>query len=679
MNAGCVKRWILRVAAGLAISTLLLFVVFAALSWAFPFPLEQLERWPASPVVTDCNGRPLLSLVGSDDQWRYPIPLAQISPWIVQATLAVEDKRFFSHSGVDLIAVGRAVIQNMTHGRIVSGASTLTMQTCRMLGNRPRTWAAKTVESFQALQLEQLTTKGQLLEQYLNIAPYGGNIRGVEAASRFYFGKRCADLSLSEAALLAGLPQSPSQLRPDRHKSEAIRRRETVLHRMSTLGMINARQAELATSEPVAIRKIPRTSAAPHAARLALRRRPQGGKTTIDLRIQREVERVLSEHTSKFPRGADAAVVVIEIATSNIIAMVGSADFEDPADGQVNGCLALRSPGSTLKPFVYAAAFDAGLLCPDSIVYDMPIHRAGWSPENFDRQFCGETTVRDALQRSLNVPAILVSEAVGLTRCVGLINAAGVALPNSAERHGGLALVVGSVEVRLLDLVNGYATLGRGGVHTHPRLFVDDKVEASIVLGGNVCSAINAILSSHNHRPRTMEHLAPDDVPWFMWKTGTSSGRRDAWAVGHNAVGHDNGYAIGVWVGRFSGAGSIEFAGAKVAEPILASMFSTPLLCNDKSPTPYTPWTPSLEMKPPAGAGGPLRILAPKNGTLFHTIAGAASVQVRANHNERLTWFLNGRLTTEPEGGLLRVGRGTYVLYCVDSSGASSEVRFSAR
>jgi penicillin-binding protein 1C len=691
--------------------------------YASPFPIERLEKWPKSPVVSDRTGRTLLATVASDGQWRLPVRLEDFPPRLIQATIAVEDERFGSHAGVDFLAIGRALAQNVAAGRTVSGASTLTMQVCRMLDNQPRTIGAKLTESFRALQLERLRTKRQILETYLNVAPYGGNLRGAATAAQAYFGKRVCDLSLGEAALLAGIPQSPARLRPDRHPAAARARRETVLRRMAELGLITELERQTAAGEPIAIRgpglqpfNTPRNPMrlAPHAAQWALQLRPAGGQITIESVLQTEVERLVAlyahghessgQPTSAFaqaalPLGTDIAVVIIDIPTGDILALVGSADFRDPAHGQVNGALARRSPGSALKPFVYAAAFDAARLSPESIVYDLPIQRGGWSPDNFDRTFAGEIPAAEALRRSLNVPAIQVAEGTGIGRCVGLMEAAGIRFPPNVIPRGGLAAVVGSLEVRLLDLTNAYATLGRGGVYRPPHLFLDEPPDGAsevaaglragrMVLDQNICAAIDEILSCRAREPNfgdagqsssDSEGLAGSptsaaDQPWFMWKTGTSSGRRDAWAVGHNRQ-----IAVGVWVGRFSGVGSDAFTGRELAEPLLAAIFSSPVAAGSRTgqsdpPAPQpilvrNPLAPPIELNPA------LRITSPTNGAAFVAVDGETILHPRANRPGRLSWFLNGRLLpANPDR--LRLSPGNYELRCVGSPNEQSAVRF---
>ena len=658
-------RWLKRLAVVAFALTLLAGVALAAAWWAFPFPLERLENQPVSPVVTDAGGHVMLQRVAADGQWRLPRKLEQMSPWLIQATVAVEDERYYDHPGVDPIAVLRAAAQNVAAGRVVSGASTIPMQVCRMMDDRPRTLWAKLVESFRALQLSALRDKDEVLELYLNMAPYGGNLRGSEAASRRYFGKRAADLSLAEAALLAGVPQSPSRLRPDRYRQAARARRNHVLRRMHESGMITQAELARAQAEPVAPAPHDPARPVPHVAWLALRSRPAGGRTIIDPRLQAESARLAADHRSRVAPRAKVAVVVIDIHRSALVAMVGSGDPGNPIDGQVNGALARRSPGSALKPLVYAAAFEAGRLSPDRCVYDVPIQRAGWAPRNFNRDFHGAISAAEALRRSLNVPAILVAEGTGLDRCLGLIEAVGIELPPDARRRGGLAVAVGALEVTLLDLTNAYATLGRGGARRPLRLFADQSPPpAAAVLDANVCAALDEILSSRSRRPSGLDHLSDPRLPWFMWKTGTSAGRRDAWAVGHNRR-----YAIGVWVGRFSGTGRVEFVGRQAAEPLLAALFDLPGIRSARVPRPARPILVRHPLPPPAPLAAGLRILTPTDGDTFLALSGRAVIHAAANRTGGVNWFLNGRLIDPNQAARLCLSPGTYELRCVADAG----------
>ncbi|MBP7053052.1 MAG: penicillin-binding protein 1C [Phycisphaerae bacterium] len=681
----------LSAAAGL--SLVVLAIGFGLVWHLYPFPVERLGQRATSPIVLEVKGRPMLSLVGPDDQWRFPVCLADVSPWLIQATIAVEDERFFTHPGVDLAAVVRAVGQNLFAGRIVSGASTLDMQICRMMDNRPRTCRAKLVEAFWALQLNRLMSKDGIMEVYLNVAPYGGNLRGVESASLKYFGKRAKDLSLAEAALLAGLPQSPSRYRPDRNPDAALGRRRVVLRNMFEKGLITEGQFTDAVSCPVVLcpsnvtcvhnqiaraeRRATRDASFPirramHASFLALSRRPAGGRTTIDLDIQDQVQRLARDHLATLPEGTELAVVVIDVAESAVVAVLGSGNPADPVDGQVNGVVACRSPGSALKPFLYATAFEMERLNGDSIVYDIPISRGAWTPSNFDRTHTPQVTAAEALRRSLNVPAILVAEGVGLARCCGVLEAVGVRLPPDAQQRGGLALAVGGIDVSLLDLTNAYATLARGGVRRQPRLFADESSEAVRALKPEVCAAISDILSSRKRPPADLREGAGDSIPWFMWKTGTSSGRRDAWAVGHNYR-----YAIGVWAGRFRGTGRLEYVGAQAAEPVLARLFSLASLRLDSDP----PRPEAIRVRKPLAlpkeVAEDVRITTPGDDETFIACGETAVVRASANRDDGNSWSLSGKLEGTGQVQRLVLRPGVYELRCVGRQGAPSTVRFS--
>jgi len=671
MRAPRRRRRVKRIVMALVVCVALGAAAFAVLSHLYPFPIERLAQWPASPQVLDRYGRPMLQLVGADDHWRMPVRREAISPWLIQATIAVEDERFAWHPGVDAVAVGRAVLQNAVAGEVVSGASTLTMQICRMMDDRPRTLGAKAIEAFRALQLERLMSKDELIELYLNIAPYGGNVRGVEAASWRYFGRPASELSLAEAAMLAGLPQAPDRHRPDRDLASARARQATVLRRMVEQGMITEAQRAEAARQPIQIvdrgagSSRPRVCAPSHAAWLALRRGRRVAQTTIDIDVQRLVEAEAAEHAARLPEGTQVAVVVIDVEAAAVRAMVGSVDRSDAAAGDVNGATAWRSPGSALKPFVYAAAMEAGRLNHASVLHDVAIERGGWSPTNFDRRFRGEVQAGEALRRSLNVPAILVAEGTGLSRCVGLMEAAGVSLRDDAARRGGLACVVGAVEVRLIDLTNAYATLARGGVRRAARLLDDDPSPARRVMRAEVCASIDAMLATTQRRPMGMDDLADERVPWFMWKTGTSSARRDAWAVGHNGR-----FAVGVWVGRFSGSSRAEYVGRDAAEPLLARLMSLPTLRVDGGPAEPPLLAVRWPLAPPREAAERLAITSPRDGARLLALEGDVAIECATNGERGVTWFVNG-VATALEAGRVRLPIGRHEVRCVDRNGRS--------
>lgn len=667
-------RWCKRLAAIALVLTLASAIGFVVCWYSFPFPEERLDPWSQSPVVTDRTGGVMLEVTGADEQWHRPVQLDEMSPFLPEATIAVEDARFYEHAGIDSRAVGRAAWQNLTEGEVVSGASTLTMQVCRMMDNRPRTFYSKAIESFRALQLEQLRTKDEILALYLNMAPYGGNLRGVEAASLAYFGKPALRLSLGEAALLAGLPQSPERFRPDRFPERAKLRRAAVLERMQAQGLITADQRAAANTEPLTLQPAGHANAyATHAAWMALARRPEGGQTTIDPQLQLIASERVADHAMTLPQGTDIAVVVIDIQTGDLLALVGSADPADPIDGQVNGAAARRSPGSALKPFIYAAAMEANQLNRDTILNDHPIRRDGWEPGNFDNRFNGEVTAGEALRRSLNVPAILVAEATGLSRCVGVIRAVGVTLPEDAHERGGLSLAVGGIEVTLMDLTNAYATLGRGGVYRNVKLFLDEPTNEHSALKPETTASINDQLGNHRREPnpgRVGGRAAMPDNAWFMWKTGTSASRRDALAVGHNRR-----VAVGVWVGRFSGGGDFAYTGRTSAEPLMVELLTHPLLAHPAAPPPAPIVAVHRPMTFTDERADSLHITAPADGARFVAWEGRVALTAKAQ-GQPTSWFLNGQLIASAGPPRLDLAPGRYELTCLGPNRERHAIRF---
>ena len=650
-------------------------MLFALLEALFPFPVTDLHPDPSSPRVTSREGIPLLAAVADDDQWRRPVTLEAIDPRLIAATIAVEDERFHRHTGVDPPAILRAVGQNIFAGKIVSGASTITMQLCRLLEPRPRTFRSKAIEAFRALELERVLTKEEILTEYLNRAPYGGNLVGVEAAARHYFGKSADALSLAECALLAGIPQGPAILRPDRHPQRAKRRREKVLDRMAAEGVISEEEARRAANEPIDVRPLDSAGLgpavgerdlAPHAAWWAVLQEPSGGVTTIDARMQRALLSVIDESVPP-PVGSEVAAVIIEVETGAIRALVGSQRFGEPAQGWVNGATSPRSPGSALKPFLYATAFASGRVGPDSILPDRPIERGGWRPQNFRGEWRGSVTAAEALRDSLNVPAIRLAEALGVTRVTRTIERCGVRLPPDPGGRGGLAVVTGSLEVTLVDLVEGVATLARLGVPRPATIWESEgnreRATESPVLPAFACLEVEEIL-------RVGGAYAGD--PWWTAKTGTSARHRDAWAVGWNRR-----FAIGVWVGRLSGGGDPALVGAEVARPILDRAMATAPFADRSPPRSAAPRAVSdpftfreenerlrIEM-PPADAEWlvdgderiDLRPVATGGAPPYH-------------------WFLNG---APIDGERLTLPLGISELRCVDADGSAVERRLSVR
>lgn len=539
---------------------------FAAVRWA-PFPEDLLSPLPAAVVLADRHGDPLrvkLAAGGFDCRPGYePSP----DHWIAKAIVAAEDQRFWMHAGVDPLALARAIAQNVACGRRVSGASTISTQVIRMAVPRRRTLPTKIAEAFRALQLERRLGKREILAQYLDRAPFGGNVVGIEAAARRYFGKGAAQLSLAEAALLAGLPQSPSRLRPDRHPERARKRQAYVLERMEACGSITAQERAEALAQTLEARPGRYPFRAPHFCDLVgvpARPGPESiVRTTLDPDLQRMAEGILRRRLRGGPV-AGGAVVVIEVASGSVRALVGSPDYAAKGAGQVNGAVAPRAAGSTLKPFAFALALDRGLVTPATMIADVPTRFRDLDPKNFSLDFRGLVSVRDALVLSLNLPAIEIERRAGQGRFHAALRALGLATISEPAEHYGLGLVLGNAEVRLLDLANAYAVFARGGAWAPPR-FVESAAPPATkpVFSAEACWLVSDMLGGEERAMDTAGHAGDVRLPPMAWKTGTSAGLRDAWAVAWNPE-----YAIGVWVGNPDGSAADELIGRKTATPI---------------------------------------------------------------------------------------------------------------
>ena len=563
----------------------------------FPFPLAALHP-PAATVVTDERGEPLRFFLPADEQWRFPVRRDEVAPVLKKVLIASEDRYFYRHPGVNPLAILRAFFTNLRQLRVVSGGSTITMQVARLADPRPRTLVAKAVEAFRALQLERIYSKNELLEFYLNLTPYGRNIVGVAAASYFYFGKTPDKLSLGESALLAVIPRAPGRYDPVRSPAGAKAARDGLLDRLAAARVFSAEEIEAARMQPLptAIKKPP--VIAPHFCELARQQNIQGVglasgprasriRTAIDLRVQRTAAEKVGERIGWVrDQGLEnIAVVVIETKSRKLRAMVGAADFFDQAHhGMINGALIRRSPGSTLKPLLYARAFDDGRLVPQSLLLDIPTDFAGYVAKNFDGAYRGRVSAEEALVHSLNSPAVRLLSEVGLVEFYELLKAGGLSTLNRPAANYGLPLVLGACEVTLLDLANLYATLADAGIFrdvvfypapTRPeqeggarrparRPQDADPATGRRVLSAEACVLTSRILAKVERADMPWAWNLTRDVPAVAWKTGTSFGHRDAWAVGFSAK-----YTIAVWVGNLDGRAVKGISGAKQAGPIL--------------------------------------------------------------------------------------------------------------
>jgi penicillin-binding protein 1C len=638
-----------------------------------------------SHSVLDREGRLLRAYATPDGRWRLPASVEDVDPRFLDLLFAYEDKRFRSHVGVDPFAIARAAVQFAGSGHIVSGGSTLTMQVARLMEPREqRSLIAKLRQATRALQLEFALSKNDILALYLALAPYGGNLEGIRAASLSYFGKEPRRLTLGEAALLVALPQSPELRRPDRNSSQARAARDRVLDRVALAGAVPMDEIARAKMEgvPMARRELPLL--APHAADQVVAAEPslRTHKLTIDAPLQKTLQELARERAAALGPQISVAIVAVDNATGEVRARVGSADyFDSRRAGQVDMTNALRSPGSTLKPFIYGLGFEDGLIHPETLIDDRPARYGNYTPENFDLTFQGTVTVRKALQLSLNVPAIAVLGKVGVNRLSARLTQTGAALVLPKGEAPGLAMGLGGVGVRLTDLTMLYTGLARGGMAT-PLLERSGPIEASPrrLLDPVAAWYVGNVL---------MGAPPPENAPHgrIAFKTGTSYGYRDAWAVGF-----DGRMTVGVWVGRPDGTPVAGLVGRSVAAPILFDAFArsgltpVPLPAAPKgtvfAPTNRLP-PPLQRFNPSAGlavVAEPPRIMFPPDGARIEMAgAGQNSVPLKiAGGLAPLTIMVNG-VPMGPETSrrnlfFMTEGQGFVRLTVMDARGTSDSV-----
>lgn len=565
------RSWLKRLLA----SGLLALIGIIALAAVVPLPEAGLDP-PEAYRFYDRNEQLIATLISSDGFYRMHVPLERISPLFVQTLLLQEDRYFYRHFGVNPLAIVRAAASNVAEQRIVSGGSTLTMQLARMLERRERTLWAKSIEAFRAVQLELRYSKAEILAYYLAKAPYGGNIEGLQAAAFAYFGKPASNLSPGEIALLVALPKAPNRFRPDRHPEAAREARDRVLLTMLDGALITEDQYQRARREPVPEQRRANINLIAHTAWHYRLQQPGRyvWRTTLDENVQRRAHTLMQNYvrTLQGYNIHNAAAVVIDNQTRELRAVVGSLDYFDvKAQGANDGARAPRSPGSTLKPFLYGLAFEAGLISERSILYDIPVNYAGYAPRNYSKDFLGPVSAHEALTESLNVVAVRLSRTLGVQRLHELLKHGGLNTLDQPADYYGLPLVLGGVEARLIELTNLYASLADGGVYKPYRVLDDDTPQAPAeqrILSREAAWLVTHILTDVERPdfPQSWQYSA--HRPTIAWKTGTSYGHQDAWSIGYTPR-----YTIGVWVGNFDGAPSKGLAGSHTAAPLLFDLF----------------------------------------------------------------------------------------------------------
>jgi len=663
----------------------------------FVLPPPVLDRSrSASVLVLAADGSILRGFLTVDGKWRLPIEPEAVDPLYRRMLIAAEDRRFARHPGVDPIAASRALFQLGRSGHIVSGASTLTMQAVRLLEPHPRSLLAKLAEMAKALALERLLSKQEVLSLYLSLAPFGGNLEGVRAASLAYFGKEPARLSVAEAALLVALPRSPERLRPDRHPEAARDARDRVLLRMAEQHVISPAALAEARDEEVPRARLAMPFRAPHLARDLRDERPAAlvHRATIDPLLQQRVEALLKREVSGLNPESSFAAVVVDNPDRRVLAYVGSADFASaPRRGTLDMVRSLRSPGSALKPFIYAMGFDRLIIHPETVLEDRARDFGDYAPSDFDGRFQGEVTAREALQYSLNLPAVGLLDRLGPGRFTAALAAAGIRLrlPEPAAEPG-LAVALGGAGITLADLVRLYASLPNGGEVAPLRYRTDDpRTSGTAIFGPLAAWYVNDILAEAPPPPSVL----PTEVRRgrkLAFKTGTSYGYRDFWAIGY-----DSEVTIGVWAGRPDGTPMPGHSGRLTAAPVLFKIADLlgPSRSRDVTPPPSGALLVGRNDLPPrlrrlelgalgqaaSRAGGP-KIVYPPDGALIEWRGEEVPLEAIGG-KQPLRWLVDGRPLTldRPRGEMYwqPEGIGFVQLSVIDAAGhsAHSTVRLS--
>lgn len=551
---------------------LLSIITLLLLDWIFPFHVNP----DYSVIVNDADKKPLTAFLNRTDKWRMKAELNEIIPDLKKVLIYKEDRWFYYHPGVNPIAVLRALFNNMITGKRTSGASTITMQVVRLLNPRERTYFNKFNEMIRAVQLEFHFSKDEILQLYLNLIPYGGNIEGVKSASLLYFDRLPEQLSLSQITALMVIPNNPSQLTPGKQNDKIKIQRDKWLDRFSSDKLFEYEQIISAKEEPFVVTRMKAPNQAPHWSIRLKNKYPE--ETNINSTLVRSVQEKAENLTTNYSRRMQSknvrnvSVIIVNNKNNRVEAYIGSQDFGDNKNaGQVDGIMAIRSPGSTLKPLVYAMGFDAGMITPKTILKDVPTDFGGYTPENYDLTFNGNLTVETALSHSLNIPAVELSNRLGVQNLTQKLTQMNFSQIEKDKQKLGLSTVLGGCGVRLDELVGLYRMLAANGKYSNAKFITEDADTSSVqIISDASAYLITQILTQLTRPDLPYNYQSSYRVPKIAWKTGTSYGRRDAWSIGYNKK-----YTIGVWLGNFDGEGVPDLTGAETATPLLFDVFNT--------------------------------------------------------------------------------------------------------
>ncbi|WP_418204706.1 penicillin-binding protein 1C [Bacteroides sp.] len=554
---------------------ILCILAFLVTGYIFCLP-RHLFHVPYSTVVTDRNEELLGARIASDGQWRFP-PRNTTPEKIKECLITFEDKHFYHHWGVNPFAIGRAFYQNVKNKRIVSGGSTLTMQTIRLARNESRTFREKLIEMIWATRLEFRASKEEILSMYISHAPFGGNVVGLDAAAWRYFGHSADDLSWAESAMLAVLPNAPAMIHLSKGRKTLLDKRNRLLKQLLEKKTIDSSTYELAISEPLPDEPHPLPQIAPYlVSRFYQERNGEYSRSTINKGIQTQIEDLAERWSNEFRRSdiRNLAILVIDIPSNQVVAYCGNVHFDQKQGGnQVDVIQAPRSTGSILKPFLYYAMLQEGSLLPDMLLPDVPVNINGFTPQNFSMQFEGAVPASEALAHSLNIPAVTMLQRYGVPKFHSFLQQIGLKTINRSSFHYGLSLILGGAEATLWDVTNAYAMMGRSLLQLPQRscslLLPTSRITESTdpFQPGAVWQTFDAL--KEVNRPEEIDWKSIPSMQTIAWKTGTSYGFRDAWAVGVTPR-----YAVGVWVGNATGEGKPGLVGAQTAGPVLFDIFN---------------------------------------------------------------------------------------------------------
>jgi penicillin-binding protein 1C len=553
----------------------------------FPSGFSSLDvtSFDRSAMVLDADGKILNVYLSKSDELCLPISLDKMGRWTSEVATTLEDKRFYEHGGVDILAIARAFWSNITSGRRVSGASTITSQLVRISIPRERTIYNKILEFWSAVRLEAVLSKDEILELYLNRAPFGGNIRGIEAASNAYFNKNAESLSLGESVILISLLRSPSRFRPDRYPDRARDIRNDKLDYLLEKGLISSKDVSLAKSEILPARRYPIQSNASMAIKHAIKQSQDEFviESAIDSRLQLLLEKNITDAIDDFPLNITGAGIIVENSSGYVRAYVGNSRHGTSLpEAQVDCGAARRSPGSTLKPFIYAASFEKGLLTPASLIADTPIAFRGSAPRNFDMSYRGPVSARNALANSLNAPAVRVLRMVGYAGAKAILNRFGFSHINKEPLHYTDSLILGGCEVTLIELAAAYRALAQGGSYSPLRWAKDAALETKEVLSSEASYITTDILQDQGRVMPIYQEIFRENNRRIAFKTGTSYGMKDAWTAGYS-----NNYTVVIWIGSPTGLGHQRLVGLQAASPVMLKIIRE--LWNDFEKIPARP------------------------------------------------------------------------------------------